>query len=77
MAWKHFAGCNDGDNSGKVAYVSAGSGPVGQMVIQVAKKNGLKVITSAGSDEKIQFCKDIGADVVFNCECPCTACLLL
>jgi NADPH-dependent curcumin reductase CurA len=36
------------------------------MVIQLAKRSGLKVIASAGSDEKINFIKEIGADVVFN-----------
>ncbi len=35
-------------------------------VIQLAKQDGLKVIASAGSDEKVQFCKDVGADVAFN-----------
>lgn len=36
------------------------------LVIQLAKKDGLKVIASAGSNEKVQFLKDIGADVAFN-----------
>jgi NADPH-dependent curcumin reductase CurA len=36
------------------------------MVIQLAKQDGLKVIASAGSDEKVKFCKEIGADVAFN-----------
>lgn len=36
------------------------------MVVQLAKQDGLKVIASAGSDEKVKFCKDIGADVAFN-----------
>lgn len=36
------------------------------MVIQLAKMEGCKVIGSAGSDEKVQFMKDIGADVAFN-----------
>ncbi|KAJ7081232.1 chaperonin 10-like protein [Mycena epipterygia] len=36
------------------------------MVIQLAKRDGLKVIASAGSEEKLQFMKEIGADVVFN-----------
>jgi NADPH-dependent curcumin reductase CurA len=36
------------------------------MVIQLAKRDGLKVIASAGSEEKVQFMKDIGADVAFN-----------
>jgi NADPH-dependent curcumin reductase CurA len=46
--------------------VSTGAGPVGSMVIQLAKLGGLRVIGSAGSDEKVQFMKEIGADVAFN-----------
>lgn len=36
------------------------------MVIQLAKLDGLKVIASAGSDEKVEFIKEVGADVAFN-----------
>lgn len=36
------------------------------MVVQLAKQAGLKVIATAGSDEKLKFVKEIGADVVFN-----------
>ena len=36
------------------------------MVIQIAKAAGLKVIASAGSDEKVNFMKSIGADMAFN-----------
>lgn len=36
------------------------------LVIQLAKRDGLKVIASAGSDDKVQFLKDLGADVAFN-----------
>ena len=35
-------------------------------VIQLAKLDGLKVIASAGSDEKVEWMKSIGADVAFN-----------
>lgn len=42
------------------------SGPVGSTVIQIAKAEGLKVIASAGSEEKVNFMKSIGADVAFN-----------
>ena len=35
-------------------------------MIQLAKADGLKVIASAGSDEKVEFMKEIGADVAFN-----------
>jgi NADPH:quinone reductase-like Zn-dependent oxidoreductase len=40
-------------------------------IIQLAKQDGLKVIGSAGSDEKVQFMKDIGADVAFNYKTTC------
>ena len=40
--------------------------PPSSLVIQLAKLDGLKVIASAGSEEKVQFMKDIGADVAFN-----------
>ena len=35
-------------------------------VIQIAKADGLKVIASAGSEEKVKFLKELGADVAFN-----------
>ncbi|KAG6831119.1 hypothetical protein H0H87_006144 [Tephrocybe sp. NHM501043] len=35
-------------------------------VIQLAKADGLKVIASAGSDEKVDFLKAIGVDIAFN-----------
>ena len=41
-------------------------GPVGSFVVQLAKADGLKVIASAGTDEKVAFVKSIGADIVFN-----------
>ena len=37
-----------------------------RLVIQLAKLDGLKVIGSAGSDEKVKFMKELGADVAFN-----------
>lgn len=36
------------------------------LVVQLAKHEGLKVIASAGSDSKVEFLKEIGADVAFN-----------
>ncbi|GHJ90132.1 hypothetical protein NliqN6_6534 [Naganishia liquefaciens] len=62
MAWKEIADAKKGET----AFVSAGSGPVGQMVIQIAKADGMKVISSAGSDDKVEFLKELGADVAFN-----------
>lgn len=39
---------------------------MGSVLIQLAKADGLKVIASAGSDEKVNFMKACGADVAFN-----------
>jgi threonine dehydrogenase-like Zn-dependent dehydrogenase len=36
------------------------------VVAQLAKAKGLKVIASAGSDDKVDFMKSIGVDVAFN-----------
>ena len=61
-AWKEYARVQPGD----VVFVTAAAGPVGSFVVRLAKADGLKVIASAGSDEKCAFVKSIGADVVFN-----------
>ncbi|KAL0066286.1 hypothetical protein AAF712_006717 [Marasmius tenuissimus] len=60
--WKEVAHAK----AGEVVYVSTGAGPVGSFVIQLAKKDGLKVIASAGSEEKVKFLKHLGVDVAFN-----------
>ncbi|KAJ7738410.1 hypothetical protein B0H16DRAFT_1891416 [Mycena metata] len=51
---------------GETVFVSSGAGGVGSIVVQLAKKEGLKVIASAGTDAKVKFLKEIGADVAFN-----------
>ncbi|KAJ7034859.1 hypothetical protein C8F04DRAFT_1001500 [Mycena alexandri] len=51
---------------GETIYVSSGASGVGSMVIQLAKIKGLKVIASAGSDEKVEYMRTIGADAPFN-----------
>jgi NADPH-dependent curcumin reductase CurA len=43
----------------------------GSFVIQLAKKEGLKVIASAGSEDKVDFIKKCGADVAFNYKTSC------
>ncbi|KAF8182622.1 hypothetical protein BJ912DRAFT_570571 [Pholiota molesta] len=62
MAWKEYSQVKKGDT----VFVTTGAGPVGSLVIQLAKRDGCKVIASAGSEEKVQFMKEIGADVPFN-----------
>ncbi|KAJ6585651.1 hypothetical protein B0H19DRAFT_1206914 [Mycena capillaripes] len=59
MGWREHSQAKKGE----VAFVS---GPVGSMVIQIAKQEGVKVIASASSEEKVKFMKEIGAEVAFN-----------
>ncbi len=52
---------------GETILISAASGAVGQMVGQLAKHEGLTVIGSVGSDEKLDFIlKELGFDAGFN-----------
>ncbi|GLI79648.1 hypothetical protein PoHVEF18_007987 [Penicillium ochrochloron] len=52
---------------GETIFVSAASGAVGQIVGQLAKNEGLRVIGSVGSDEKLDFIiKELGFDGGFN-----------
>ncbi|KAJ6477285.1 alcohol dehydrogenase [Mycena vulgaris] len=66
MGWREFSRAKKASPAGEVAFITTGAGPVGSMVIQLAKRDGLKVIASAGSEEKVEFMKSIGADVAFN-----------
>lgn len=51
---------------GETIFVSSAAGAVGQLVGQLAKAEGLTVIGSAGSKEKLDYLKTIGFDAVFN-----------
>lgn len=48
-------------------FITGASGAVGQIVGQLAKREGLKVIGSAGSDDKVEWLKkELGFDHAFN-----------
>jgi NADPH2:quinone reductase len=51
---------------GEVVYVPGGSGGVGSMVVQMAKAFGARVATAAGSPERIELCKRLGADLALD-----------
>jgi len=51
---------------GETLLVHGGAGGVGTAAIQLGKHLGATVIATAGSDEKLQVCKDCGADHVIN-----------
>ncbi|CAA6658427.1 unnamed protein product [Spirodela intermedia] len=51
---------------GESFLVHGGSSGIGTFAIQIAKHIGAKVFVTAGSAEKLAFCKDLGADVCIN-----------
>ncbi|WP_150002704.1 NAD(P)H-quinone oxidoreductase [Iodidimonas gelatinilytica] len=51
---------------GEWLLVHGGSSGIGSTAIQLAKAFGAHVITTAGTDEKCAFCRDLGADLAIN-----------
>jgi NADPH2:quinone reductase len=52
--------------AGETLFVNGGSGGVGSCVTQIAKILGARVITTAGTDEKVKSCLELGADLAVN-----------
>ena len=52
--------------SGESALIHAAAGGVGQLLVQMAKMIGAKVIATAGTDDKAEIAKARGADHVIN-----------
>lgn len=52
--------------AGETLFVNGGSGGVGSTVVQMAKALGARVITTAGSREKVEICRHLGADLAIN-----------
>ncbi|MEO8426518.1 MAG: NADPH:quinone reductase [Verrucomicrobiota bacterium] len=53
-------------HKGETIFVNGGSGGVGSTVLQMAKAIGARVVTTAGSDEKVEACLKLGADAAIN-----------
>jgi putative PIG3 family NAD(P)H quinone oxidoreductase len=51
---------------GETLLVHGGSSGIGTMAIQLAKAVGAKVAVTAGSKEKLDFCAELGADILIN-----------
>ena len=51
---------------GETLFVSAAAGAVGSVAGQLAKLAGLRVVGSAGSDEKVEWLRKVGFDAAFN-----------
>lgn len=52
--------------AGETLFVNGGTGGVGSSVVQMAKALGARVVTTAGSDEKVAVCRELGADLAIN-----------
>ncbi len=55
-----------GLQAGESFLVHGGSSGIGTTAIQLVKLHGCQVFATAGSDEKVQACLDLGADLVVN-----------
>uniref|UniRef100_A0A2N9GFD0 Enoyl reductase (ER) domain-containing protein n=1 Tax=Fagus sylvatica TaxID=28930 RepID=A0A2N9GFD0_FAGSY len=53
-------------SAGETILVHGGSSGIGTFAIQIAKYQGARVFVTAGSEEKLAVCKDLGADVCIN-----------
>jgi NADPH2:quinone reductase len=52
--------------AGETMLVHGGSSGIGTAAIQLAHESGARVITTAGSAEKLEACRTLGADVAIN-----------
>jgi putative PIG3 family NAD(P)H quinone oxidoreductase len=52
--------------AGETFLVHGGSSGIGTMAVQLAKRFGATVAVTAGSKEKLQACRDLGADILIN-----------
>ncbi|WP_280303425.1 NAD(P)H-quinone oxidoreductase [Nocardia neocaledoniensis] len=55
-----------GLRSGELVLIHGGGGGIGTCAIQVAKRLGARVAVTAGSDEKLAKCAELGADLLIN-----------
>ena len=51
---------------GEVALIHAGASGVGTAAIQLARAAGARAIVTAGSDEKLALCRELGAELAIN-----------
>lgn len=52
--------------AGEILFVNGGAGGVGSCVVQMARQIGATVIATAGSDAKVEVCRQLGAHVALN-----------
>jgi len=55
-------------SEGETVLVHAGAGGVGSAAIQIARAAGARVISTAGGDEKVEICRNLGAEIAVDYE---------
>ena len=55
-----------GLRAGQVFLVHGGSSGIGTMAVQLAVRAGARVAVTAGSPEKLAFCRELGAEITVN-----------
>lgn len=50
----------------ELVLIHGGTSGIGSHAIQVAKSHGSRVATTARTDDKLAFCRDLGADILIN-----------
>ncbi|APT83813.1 NAD(P)H-quinone oxidoreductase [Corynebacterium aquilae] len=55
-----------GMRAGQKVLIHGGAGGIGTFAIQMAKAMGCEVMVTAGSEDKLQVCRRLGADVLIN-----------
>ncbi|WP_040159220.1 NAD(P)H-quinone oxidoreductase [Mobilicoccus massiliensis] len=51
---------------GQTLLIHGGGSGIGTMAIQLAKQVGARVAVTAGSAEKLEFCRELGAEILIN-----------
>ena len=52
--------------AGETLFVNGGTGGIGSTAVQISKALGARVITTAGTAEKVAICRELGADLAIN-----------
>lgn len=63
--WSNL-GIEAGLHEGQRVLIHGGGGGIGTFAIQVAKALGAEVAVTAGSQEKLERCRELGADILIN-----------
>lgn len=59
-------GAHRGPERGQLLLAHGGASGIGSHAIQIARALGARVAVTAGSAEKLDFCRDLGADITIN-----------